>query len=142
MKRRQRSWRSPERKPVWEKSNITGVVWSVPSWEIAEAVIPEIEQKMDQDQVGCGPEISLYAFFTTNHKEGSCVVLIGLGTMFNPNFLAVCEGCIQRHSGSRLPESQRTRELMHKVHIQWRKERKQERKEIRELMRSVSTGIA
>lgn len=95
MKKRQRRWRSPDRRPMRETSLVIGVVWSVPSFEIAEVVIPEIEQRMKHDRLTCGSEIRLYAFFSAVDEQGSCVVLIGFGTMFDANFLAGCGICIQ-----------------------------------------------
>lgn len=82
MKKRQRQWRSSDRRPVRETNRVIGVVWSVPFYEIAETVIPEIEKRLNQDKLTCGPEIELYGFFSVEDKEGPCVVLLGLGTMF------------------------------------------------------------
>lgn len=105
MKRRQRHWRSPDRRPVPEINEIVGVVWSVPLYEIAEAVIPEIEKKLDQDKLTCRQTIKLYAFFSVEDKEGPCVILLGLGTMFAliswldavPAYATATEAVFQNH---------------------------------------------
>ena len=52
-KRQQGSpWKSPERKPVCEESDVIGVVWSVPSREEARAAILEIGEKKYQISPG------------------------------------------------------------------------------------------
>lgn len=138
MKRRQKQWRSSDRHPVI-KTNLVpviGVVWSVSTLETAEAVIPEIEKKLDQDRLNCGPAIRLYGFFSAEDKEGACVILLGLGVMFDANFLAGCGICIRRHNGDRLPESPRVRKLIQETRIVWEQERKKARKKMRARIRS------
>lgn len=136
MKKGHRQWRSSDRQPVRETNPVIGVVWSVPAYEIAEAVIPEIEKRLDQDKLNCGPEIRLYGFFSVEDKEGPCMVLLGLGTMFDANFLAGCGACICRHEGDRLPESPRVRKLIQETRVVWEQEGRKARKKVRARIRA------
>ena len=135
MKKRQQQWRSPDRGPVHMRNAFTMIAWGVPSWEVGEAAIRDIKRKIARDKLTCGPEISIYDFFTASDEEGACVILIGVGTMFAVRFAAACGSCLQHHNGSRLAESKRTRALADQVKTVWRKERKSKRKETRQLHR-------
>ncbi|MBI4225206.1 MAG: hypothetical protein HY617_02660 [Candidatus Sungbacteria bacterium] len=117
--------------------NVVGAVWSTPSLEIAEATVIEIDHHLKLDGIKHGPAVSAHMFYSVQDGDESYIVLVGSGSMFNPNFTAVAGMCIKRRNGDRLPESDKTRELINTIYDQWRKDDKHNRKQVRLFVRTV-----
>lgn len=117
--------------------NVAGAVWNIPSLEIADATVIEIDQDLERGGIKHGPGISAHKFYAIQDTEGFYIVLVGSGAMFNPNFIAAAGICIKRHEGNRLSESDKTRALINRIYDQWRRDDKDSRKQVRLFARTV-----
>lgn len=132
--------KSPSRKPVVPPRVFVGVVWSMPSHEIADAVVREIIAQLTKDQITPGELIKAHEFYTTPEMKESHIVLVGLGTMFSARFVAACGIRIQRHDGSRLTESKKIQPLIDSTALAWRRDNREDQKRARMLKKKIQNG--
>ncbi|MDP3772178.1 MAG: hypothetical protein Q8Q94_02275 [bacterium] len=136
MKPKQRGpWRAPHRRPIPITNRVIGMVWRLSSHDVAREGVLKIRRM--RHELHPGPLIIDATVLSASNNDGWYVVLVGIGEMFDANFLAQCGVCIRDVGGSVLAESKRARRLIQQTYAEWMRILKQERKKTKELLNST-----
>lgn len=120
---------------------VIGFVWSAPSFDRAEAVMHGAEHRLALDDLKHGPNITSHKFYVMNSLQGAFIVLVGFGTMFNPNFVASAGIYMEEHDCMRLPPSDLTKAAIDYVKNQWLEDSKASRKQARLQAKQASRKV-